>query len=159
MRRGDAALALCILLPSVPEDVAALPLLGVDLVPVVSPSHPLAALGRPAAPADLEEHVQLVLSDPAAPDGPSHGIIGTRTWRFVDLARRLDFLLAGLGWCRMPEPLVAPHLADGRLVALAIESDPARPTEPLTIYAAHMRSRVLGRAGSWLLQDLKARLA
>lgn len=159
LRRGDAALALCVLLPSVPEDVTALPLLGIDLVPVVSPVHPLAGLSRPVTPADLEEHVQLVLSDPAAPNGPSYGIVGTRAWRFVDLARRLDFLLSGLGWCRMPEHLVAPHLADGRLVVLSIESDPARATGPLTIYAAHMRGRVLGRAGSWLLQDLQARLA
>ncbi|ABI61954.1 LysR family transcriptional regulator [Granulibacter bethesdensis] len=159
LRRGDAALALCILLPGVPEDVVALPLLGIDLVPVVSPAHPLAGLGRSATPADLEEHVQLVLSDPAAPDGPSYGIIGTRPWRFVDLARRLDFLLAGLGWCRMPEHLVAPYLADGRLLALAIEGDPARATGPLTIYAARMRDRALGRAGSWLLNELQARLA
>ncbi len=159
LRRGEAALALCILLPSVPDDVAALPMLGIDLVPVVSPDHPLAGLDRPVTPADLEEHVQLVLSDPAAPDGPSYGIIGTRSWRFVDLARRLDFLLAGLGWCRMPEHLVTSHLADGRLIALAIESDPARATGPLTIYAAHMRDRALGRAGSWLLQELRARLA
>ncbi|MCB8876001.1 LysR family transcriptional regulator [Acidisoma silvae] len=159
LRRGEAALALCILLPSVPEDVAALPLLGIELVPVVSPAHPLAALSRPVTPAELEAHVQLVLSDPAAPDGPSYGVIGTKTWRFVDLARRLDFLLAALGWCRMPEHLVAPYLADGRLVALEIESDPAQAAPPLTIYAAHMRNHVLGRAGSWLLHDLQARLA
>lgn len=158
LRRGDAALALCILLPVVPEDVAALPLLGIDLVPVVSHAHPLATLGRPVTRADLEEHVQLVLSDPAAPDGPSYGIIGIRAWRFVDLARRLDFLLAGLGWCRMPEHLVAPYLADGRLSVLTIESDPAGASGPLMIYAAHMRDRALGRAGSWLLHELKARL-
>ncbi|WP_375287102.1 LysR family transcriptional regulator [Sphingomonas sp.] len=159
LRRGDAALALCVLLPSVPEDVAALPLLGIDLVPVVSPVHPLAGLDRPVTAADLDEHIQLVLSDPAAPDGPSYGILGTRTWRFVDLARRLDFLLAGLGWCRMPDYLVAPYLADGRLRPLTIEGDPARATGPLTIYAAHMRNRVLGRAGSWLLGELQTRLA
>ncbi|NPD66606.1 LysR family transcriptional regulator (plasmid) [Lichenicola cladoniae] len=159
LRRGDAALALCILLPSVPDDVAALPLLGINLIPVVSPAHPLAGLDRPATHVDLDEHIQLVLSDPAAPDGPSYGVIGTRAWRFVELGRRLDFLLAGLGWCRMPEYLVMPHLADGRLVSLAIENDPARATGPLTIYAAHMRDRSLGRAGSWLLNDLQARLA
>ncbi len=159
LRRGDAALALCIPLPSVPDDVAALPLLGIALVPVVSPVRSLAGLNRSVTPADLDEHIQLVLSDPAAPDGPNYGIIGTRAWRFVDIARRLDFLLAGVGWCRMPEHLVAPHLADGRLVALTIDSDPARATGPLTIYAAHMRNRALGRAGSWLLQDLQSRLA
>ena len=158
LRRGDAALAFCTLLPSAPDDVAALPLLGINLVAVASPDHPLAGLDRPATRADLEEHVQLVLSDPAAPDGPSYGVIGTRIWRFVELRLRLDFLLAGLGWCRMPEHVVAPYLADGRLVRVAIESDPARLVGPLTIYAAHMRDRFLGRAGGWLLKDLQARL-
>lgn len=159
LRRGDAALALCILLPHAPDDVTALPLLGIDLVPVVSPLHPLAGLGRPATRADLEEHIQLILSDPSAPDGPSYGVIGNRGWRFVELGRRLDFLLAGLGWCRMPDYLVSPHLADGRLVPLAIEDDPARASGPLTIYAAHMRDCAPGRAGGWLLQDLQSRFA
>ena len=159
LRRGEAALALCILLPAVPEDVAALPLLGIDLVPVVAVDHPLARLGRPASRADLAEHVQLVLSDPSAPDGPSYGVIGSRQWRFVDLGRRLDFLLAGMGWCRMPESLVAPHLAAGRLVPLAIEDDPADASGPLTIYAAHLRDRPLGRAGAWLLANLQAQFA
>lgn len=158
LRSGDAALAFCILLPSVPDDIAALPLLGINLVPVVSPAHQLAELNRPVTAGDLDDHIQLVLSDPSAPDGPNYGVIGTRAWRFVDLARRLDFLLAGLGWCRMPEHLIAPHLADGRLVALTIEDDPAIATGPLMIYAAHMRNRAPGRAGAWLLNDLQARL-
>jgi len=158
LRSGDAALAFCILLPSVPDDIAALPLLGINLVPVVSPAHQLAELNRPVTAGDLDDHIQLVLSDPSAPDGPNYGVIGTRAWRFVDLARRLDFLLAGLGWCRMPEHLIAPHLADGRLVALTIEDDPAIATGPLMIYAAHMRNGAPGRAGAWLLNDLQARL-
>lgn len=158
LRRGDAALALCILLPGVPEDMVALPLLGVNLIPVVSPEHPLAMLERAATRADLDEHVQLVLSDPSAPDGPSHGVIGVRVWRFVELGRRLDFLLAGFGWCRMPEHLVSPHIAEGRLVPLTIEDDPARASGPLTIHAARMRDRALGRAGEWLLGNLQGRL-
>lgn len=159
LRRGEAALALCILLPSVPEDVVALPLLGIDLMPVVSANHPLARLNRSVTRSDLAEHVQLVLSDPSTPDGPSYGVVGSRQWRFVDLGRRLDFLLAGMGWCRMPERLVAPHLAAGRLVPIAIEDDPAGPKGTLTIYAAHMRDQPLGRAGSWLLTNLQAQFA
>ncbi len=159
LRRGDAALAFCVLLPGVPEDLVALPLLAIDLIPVVAAEHPLAQLSRPATRADLGEHVQLVLSDPSAPDGPSYGIVGTKVWRFVELGRRMDFLTASLGWCRMPEQLVAPLLTAGRLVRLEIEDDPARASGPLTIYAAHMRDRPLGRAGSWLLTDLQARLS
>jgi DNA-binding transcriptional LysR family regulator len=158
LRRGEAALALCVILPSVPGDLVAVPLLSETLIPVVSPGHPLAKLGCPATRADLQEHVQLVLSDPLAPEAPGHGIIGSKAWRFVELGRRLDFLLAGLGWCRMPERLVGPLLEEGRLHRLSIEDDPARTTGPFTIYAAHRRDHPLGRAGTWLLEDLRARL-
>lgn len=159
LRRGEAALALCILLPSAPEDVIALPLLDINLVPVVSIDHPLAQLDRPATRTDLAGHVQLVLSDPSTSDGPSYGVVASRPWRFVDLSRRLDFLLAGMGWCRMPERLVAPHLASGRLVPLIIEDDPAGAKGSLTISAAYLRDRPLGRAGSWLLDNLQAQFA
>lgn len=158
LRRGQAALAFCLLLPSVPEDLVALPLLGARLLPVVAPTHPLARLGRAATLADIEEHVQLILSDPSAPEGPSYGVIGPKVWRFVDLGRRLDFLLAGLGWCRVPETIAAPFLSAGRLVILPIDDDPAASAGSLTIYAAHLRDRPLGRAGRWLLDDLQIRL-
>lgn len=157
LRGGSAALAICLLLPDVPEDIAAYPLLRVPMRPVVAPDHPLASLGRPAARGDLEPHVQLVLSDPVDPGGPGYGLSGARLWRFVDLGRRLDFLLAGFGWCRMPDHLVSAPLDDGRLVEVAIEDDPT-PSEGLTIYAAHRRDRALGPAGRWLLDTLRQRL-
>ncbi|KNY24448.1 LysR family transcriptional regulator [Methylobacterium sp. ARG-1] len=158
LRRGEAALAFCLLLPAVPEDLVALPLLGARLLSVAAPSHPLAQLGRAATRADIEEHVQLVLSDPSATEGPNYGVISSKIWRFVDLGRRLDFLLAGLGWCRMPEDLVAPFLKDGRLAMLRIDEELAATAGALTVYAAHMRDRPLGRAGRWLLNDLQNRV-
>jgi DNA-binding transcriptional LysR family regulator len=79
-------------------------------------------------------------------------------WRFVDLSRRFDFLLAGFGWCRMPEHLVAESLAAGQLQTLEIQDDPT-PREGLTIYAAHRRDQTLGPAGRWLLNTLGQRLS
>ena len=118
LRQGVAALAICLLLPTPPDDIAALPLLAVKLAPVVASDHPLARLNRPITRADLEPHVQLVLSDPIDTTGPSYGLASARLWRFVDLQRRLDMLLAGFGWCRMPEHLISQPLADGRLLRL-----------------------------------------
>ena len=155
LRQGVAALAICLLLPATPDDIAALPLLAVKLAPVVASDHPLARLNRPITRADLEPHVQLVLSDPIDTTGPSYGLASARLWRFVDLQRRLDMLLAGFGWCRMPEHLILQPLLEGRLLRLEIADDGAR--EDLTIYAAHMRDRPLGPAGRWLLNDLKLR--
>ena len=158
LRSGSAALAICLLLPHPPEDIAAYKLLRVAMQPVVAPGHPLASLGRPATRGDLDPHVQLVLSDPVDPGGANYGLSSSRLWRFVDLGRRLDFLLAGFGWCRMPDHLIAAPIAEAKLVPLRIEDDPT-PLQGLVIYAAHRRDRALGPAGRWLLDTLRQRLA
>jgi DNA-binding transcriptional LysR family regulator len=158
LRAGSASLAFCILLPTVPVDLMAYPLMDRTLIPVVAVEHPLAQLERTLSQDDLEAHVQLVLSDALEADGPSYGVVSSRVWRFVDLARRLDFLLAGFGWCKMPPYLVEPHIAAGRLKVLDISAGGAAQAGSLPVYAAHIRNRPLGRAGSWLLQDLRRRL-
>lgn len=158
LRSGAAALAICMLLPVVPDDIVAFPLMRVRLLAVASRDHPLAALGRPAERDDLAPYVQLVLSDPVDPGSPDYGLAGERRWRFVDLGRRLDFLLAGFGWCRMPIHLIGQALAAGQLAPIDIADDPT-PAEGLTIYAAHLREREPGKAGLWLLADLRTRLA
>lgn len=157
LRGGSAALALCLLLPGVPEDIAAFPLLRARMLAVAAPGHPLSSLGRPATEDDLAPHTQLVLSDPADPGSANYGIAGYRHWRFVDLGHRFDFLLAGLGWCRMPEHLVSTAIAAGTLRAIEIHDDPT-PPEGLTIYAAHRRDRALGVAGRWLRDELRRSL-
>lgn len=159
LRDGSASLAFCPLLPSVPADLTVYPIMELRLTPVVAPEHPLARLRRKLGRADLEAHVQLVLSSGPGAEGPSYGVISPRVWRFVDLGRRLDFLLAGFGWCKMPPYLVAPYLASRRLVKLEIADEYAAPTRPLPVYAAHVRDRHLGLGGRWLLDDLRKRLA
>jgi DNA-binding transcriptional LysR family regulator len=159
LRDGSASLAFCPLLPSVPSDLTVYPIMDLRLTPVVAPKHPLARLRRKLGRADLEAHVQLVLSSGPGAEGPSYGVISPRVWRFVDLGRRLDFLLAGFGWCKMPPYLVAPYLETRRLVELEVVDEYAAPTRPLPVYAAHVRDRHLGLGGRWLLGDLRERLA
>ena len=159
LRSGDVALAFCLLLPAVPQDVVASPLLRVALTPVVAAGHPLAHLGRPATRADLESHIQLVLSDPVDRDGSNYGLANSAPWRFVDLGRRMDFLLAGFGWCRMPEHLVVDQISAGALVPMSLAEDARDSGEALTIYAARRGDTVPGPAGRWLLKDLTSRLA
>ena len=74
LRSQAAALAICVLLPVVPDDIVAFPLMRVRLHAVVSRDHALAALGRAAERDDLEPYVQLVLSDPVDPGGPNYGL-------------------------------------------------------------------------------------
>lgn len=159
LRSGDASLGICLLLPEVPPDLAAYPILELKLIPVVSAAHPLALLRRPVDRSDLEANVQLVLSDALGAERQSHGVVSARVWRFVDLARRLDFLLAGFGWCKMPPDVVNAHLQAGRLVRLEVDDESIAPSNTLHVYAAHARARPLGIGGMWLLDDLKRRLA
>ncbi|MCD1647297.1 LysR family transcriptional regulator [Marinobacter adhaerens] len=155
LRRKEVSLAFCTLIPTVPVDLVAYRLAEIRLIPVVAASHPLAQLDQPIPFAEIEDHVQLVLSNPMDADSPSYGILSNRKWRFVDIHRRLDFLLGGLGWCRMPESMVIPHLQSGKLVELKIEGDSDEKHPPLHIYAAQVKDRALGVAGRWLLEAIQ----
>lgn len=154
LRDGSAAVAICALMPTTVPDIRAYPLTSVRLIPVVSPVHPLAKLSGPLVRDVLAEHVQLILTDPSQAGGPSFSVVSPRVWRFVDLGRRLDFLLAGFGWCNMPYHLVREQVADGRLVQLEIEDTAILP-ELLPLYTAHRRDAQLGQAVQWLLADLQ----
>ena len=125
--------------------------------PVVAADHPLAALPEPLTREALERHVQLVLTDRTAlTQNWVGGIVGLHLWRFADLATRLDFLLAGFGWCNMPSHMVADHIAAGRLKKLRIAGREQEVALP--IYVVHERGRAPGRAGRWLIADLRERL-
>ncbi|QDY71393.1 LysR family transcriptional regulator [Qingshengfaniella alkalisoli] len=156
LRRKEAALAIGLLLPDVPEDVVAVPLSTIELVAVAALSHPLARCHAPLTRADLEPHVQLVLSSGATTDGPDYGVASFARWRFIDLGRRLDFLRAGFGWCRMPRHLVEADLKDGRLVQLDLDDDATGQQGALTIYATHLVGHPPGPVGRRLLAEMSA---
>lgn len=154
VREGTATLGLCALMPSMAQDLQATPLTQVTLVPLVSPAHPLARETRPLTRDILAEHVQLILTDPLQRTGPSFSVVSHRVWRFVDIARRLEFLLAGFGWCTMPLHLVQKHLDCGTLVRLSIE-DPAVLPGAVGLFGIHNRQQPLGIGARWLLSELQ----
>lgn len=156
VREGTAVLALCGLMPTSAQDLQAHRFASIKLVPVVAPDHPLARETRPLTREVLAEHVQLLLTEPAQAPGPSFSVVSHRLWRFVDIGRRLEFLLAGFGWCTMPEHLVADHLVAGRLVKLRIVEPGVLPGS-IPIFATHLRNRSLGVAARWLLDDFTNR--
>lgn len=161
LREGAAQLALYVpfgLDAGDEDDLDAEPLTDIAMIPVVAVSHPLAARPGPLARDELEGETQLVLTDRTPlSQGLWGGILSRRIWRFADLGTRLDYLLAGFGWCNMPEHLVAPHIAAGRLVRLDLPEFRGRP--PFPIHVVRRRGHQLGRAGRWLVADLRARLA
>jgi len=154
VREGSANLGLCALMPTLVQDIQAAALTQVTLVPVVAPGHPLASERRFLTRDVLAEHIQLILTDPLQRPGPSFSVVSPRVWRFVEIARRLEFLLAGFGWCTMPQHLVQPHLDAGRLVVLDVQ-DPGVLPDFIGLFAIHDRRRPLGVAARWLMEELQ----
>mgnify|MGYP000368247305 CR=1 FL=1 len=127
----------------------------VELVPVVSSTHPLATVGQQIDEQTLRNHTHLVLSDqwPDTQDAQTIGLTGGKIWRMTDMSIRHELLRAGLGWCRMPRHVVASDLNTGRLVALkAVHWKHNKFMVPLQCF--YHQKRPLGPAGRWLLKQL-----
>ena len=119
-------------------------LVDVATVPVVAAGHALAERGQ-LTRRDLESEVQLILTDRTQITvGLSGSVISHHIWRFADLGTRLEFLLAGFGWCYMPIHIVREHILAGRLKVLEIEGikDPVLP-----VHVIHKRGRPPGQSG------------
>jgi len=156
LREGVARMAIYSLPAGPPRDLDAVLLTRIALAPVVAADHPLARARAPLAREALEPHVQLVLTDRTSmTQGMQAGVVNSHIWRFADLSTRLEFLLAGFGWCNMPDHMVEADIAAGRLKRLVIADHVA---VELPIYVVHERARALGRAGRWLVGDLRERL-
>jgi DNA-binding transcriptional LysR family regulator len=154
---GAARMAIYPIFGGPPGDVAAEFLARIALAPVAAADHPLARLGRPVQREDLEAHVQLVLTGRNAyAQSLRGGVISPHIWRFVDQSVRLEFLVNGFGWCNMPLHMVEEPIAAGRLKRLDMAHGEPPPEFPL--YVASLRARPLGRAGRWLVADLRQRL-
>ena len=156
LRSGAARMAIFPLRDGPTPDISADFLTSIRLVPVVATDHPLARAADPVRRETLEPQVQLVLTGRNAyAQNLRGGIVSRHLWRFADLATRLEFLLAGFGWCNMPEHMIEHHVAAGRLKRLVIAEEPA---PEFRLYVVSDRGRELGRAGKWLVADLRERL-
>lgn len=128
------------------------------MMPVVASDHPLAREPGPLAREVIERHVQLVLTDRTQMTaGFSGNVIGRRIWRFADMSTRLQYLLAGFGWCYMPSHLVVRHVEAGRLAVLDIAEHRGRQFS-FALHVVHERGRPPGRAGRWLIAELRRQL-
>ncbi|MGF6873567.1 LysR family transcriptional regulator [Paraburkholderia sp. MM5477-R1] len=135
-------------------------LAAIPIVPVVAATHPLAAVEGAISNAQLNQHLQLVLTDPeqrmqtVAPGAP----LGSRYWQFADQRTRLDYLLGGFGWCHVPLHFVEEYLESGQLKRIALQRL-AGGHLSIGLHVIHRRNYRLGRVARWLIDDLRARLA
>lgn len=159
LRDGLARLAIYPLAVTRAADLAADFLTEIALIPVVAAGHPLAQYDGPIPREALEPHVQLVLTDRTSlTQNMKGGVISHQVWRFADLSTRLDFLLAGFGWCNMPAHMVIDHIEAGRLKRLTLAETEASLVR-LHIHVVRERGREIGRVGRWLIDDLRRQLS
>ena len=139
LREGVAQFAIAPMPLTGAGDLVAEFLAAFDVAAVVSMDHPLAREPEPIARATLEPYVQLVLTDRTPlTQNFRGGIVGHHIWRFADLSTRLEFLLAGFGWCNMPLHMVREHIAAGRLKALELAE---RDAFQFRVHVMRMRGR------------------
>lgn len=156
VRAGRAMLAVAVPVPALTADFRSLALAPVRAVPAAAAGHPLAERRRPLTRSDLADHVQLVLADRSdRTSGHDIRVYSATAWRIADHGARLALLRQGVGWCSMPEHMIAEDLAAGRLAVLEIEGVPAAGWD-LPIAAFHLRDAALGPAARWLLDWLLA---
>lgn len=123
---------------------------------VASPSHPLAQVGRAITQAELDDHVQLTLTDRTR---RFRGVVmSSRSWSFIDQFNRLDFARSGFGWCTMPTHLAQPYLKTGELKELKFAIHDGKALL-FPLFIAHKTDQPPGPAASWLLAELRARFA
>lgn len=156
LRSGAVQMAIYALETTGATDLHADFLMDVEMVPVVSARHPLAALPEPVGREDLEQFTQIVLTSGSGQSGWTRGVISPRIWRVADLRTRLAFLIAGFGWSHMPAHFVAAPLAEGTLKRLHLHGI---PDFSLRVYLVQQFSRPPGIAARWLIERLKQGIA
>jgi len=132
------------------------PLGPLNLVFAVAAHHPLAAVEGPLPAELIAAHRVVAIADSARSFTPM--TIGVQAGQDVltvpSLAAKLEAILRGLGCGSMPEPLLRPHVAAGRLV---VKSTALPPRQGALQYVWHAPSSApLGLALQWWLTQLRS---
>ncbi|MBY6059019.1 LysR family transcriptional regulator [Leisingera daeponensis] len=150
---GDAQIAISTL-DEVPLDrIEALPLRSVMMIPVSHPNFVAAREERMKSDAEMQTHIQVVVSDSARSATQSRGILpGGLRWTVSDFATKKEILLANMGWGGLPEHMIQAELNEGTLVPLSIEGYP--PTQ-VSHYAMRMRNVTHGTVAQAIWDSLR----
>jgi DNA-binding transcriptional LysR family regulator len=109
-----------------------------------SASHPLHRLERKISLHDLEQYQQVVLRDSGTHAPRDEGYLGAQLrWTVGSLDTSIAVVECGLAYAWLPEHVIAPALAAGRLKALPLEAGSSRK---VPLYLVLVRSGGAGPA-------------
>ncbi|MES2941570.1 MAG: LysR family transcriptional regulator [Pseudomonadota bacterium] len=131
------------------------PLGNTRFVYVVAPHHPLATASEPITDEMMLAHRVVAVADSVQRgSGITVGLLGGQdVFTVPGMLAKLDAQIRGLGVGFLPEYLVRPYLATGRLVEKAVAQP---PRVVLASYAWHNnRGSKPGRALQWWLEQLE----
>lgn len=135
--------------------IRAEPIGELTFVLTVAPHHPLADAPEPVPASELARHRVVAVADTARGLEPTTvGILpGQDVLTVPSMAAKLEAQLRGIGCGFLPEPMVRPHVAAGRLVCKPVDGPP-RASRPH--YAWRQGDVPPGMALSWWLHQLSS---
>ncbi|XGC80281.1 LysR family transcriptional regulator [Bdellovibrio bacteriovorus] len=117
----------------------------VNMVAVCSADHPLAKFKGKATTQELAKHPQIIMSSTVKSSNRSAAIINPDNVISVqDYLTKKEFLVAGLGWGRMPEHLVKEEIKKKSLVTVI------NKPHVTTVHIARHSQKELGPCGKFL---------
>ena len=153
VQTGRAHIGVVAAQPGYPADVgAALMAEPSDVALYAAPTHPLAAL-TDITPEVLAQHRELCLTTYQQPGTDRPTIpLSSGSWSAPSYLMLLELAVLGFGWAAIPRWMVS-RFARTTLQPLHARGWPQR----VPIDAVWSRQRPLGRAGTWLLQEMLAK--
>lgn len=108
------------------QNLESLPLTRTKLITVAAPGFCLP--GQLLEVQTMKQYVQIVVRDSGWRDhGLSYGVLdGARHWIVNDHLTKKQLIMAGMGWGKLQEHIIAEELADGRLIPLEITHYPCQ---------------------------------
>jgi len=154
LQAGEADLAIT---PWLEENLEfeSFPLTRVSLITVATSGFRQTLPQRPLELEDLKNSVQVVVRDSSRkPRQQSFGFLPEgRHWYVTDHLTKKEIILAGMGWGRLQEHLIAEELRTGQLLPLGINNYPLQMT--VDICVARRMGQPVGPVAAALWDDFK----
>lgn len=136
-------------------DLESFPLTSAALITVAAPQFMANFSHEQLDLEDLKDYVQVVVRDSSRQPRPQKfGYFSEgRHWHVNDHITKKEIILAGMGWGRLHEHLIAEELRTGKLVPLTIHNYPGRMD--ISICMARMRGKPVGPVAATLWSDFQ----